>query len=94
LWGTDAHLDLLFGQDVEEIEVVRKTFNFRYRSADHWLEIFRQYYGPIHKAFAALDELQQQSLARDLKNLIGKMNQSGDDSMLVPGEYLEVVVTR
>ncbi len=94
MWGTDAHLDLLFGQDVEEIEVARKNFNFRYRSADHWLEIFRQYYGPIHKAFAALEDRQQQSLVQDLKNLIDNMNQSGDDSMLVPGEYLEVVITR
>ncbi len=94
LWGTDAHLENLFGQDVDEIEVVRKTFNFCYRSSDHWLDIFRQYYGPIHKAFAALDEEQQQALAEDLQGLIQQMNRSGDASMVVPGEYLEVVIIR
>lgn len=94
LWGTDKHLETLFGAHVKEIEVARKDFMFRYRSADHWLDIFRRYYGPIHKAFEALDEPQQQSLAQDLKHLIEKKNQSGDDSMRVPGEYLEIVITR
>lgn len=94
LWGTDAHLETLFGQQVEEIEIVRKHFNFRYRSADHWLEVFRRYYGPLHMAFETLDDLQQQALAQDLINMIEQMNQSEDESMRVPGEYLEVVITR
>lgn len=94
LWGTDAYLETLFGDQVEEIEVACKNFYFRYRSADHWLDIFRQFYGPVHKAFGALDESSQHSLAKDIKELIASMNQSGDDSMLVPGEYLEVIITR
>lgn len=94
LWGTDEHLEHLFGQDVGEIEVVRKTFDFCYRSADYWLEVSRNYSGPIHKAFAALDEEQQSGLGQDIKDLIRSMNRSGDASMVVPSEYLEVVITR
>jgi len=93
LWGTNQHIEMLFGRDVEEIEIKRKDFNFRYRSAAHWLEIFRNYYGPIHKTFAALEGPMQQSLAEDLHTLIDEMNQS-DEVMLVPGEYLEIVMRR
>jgi hypothetical protein len=67
---------------------------FRYRSAEHWLEIFRTYYGPVLKAFAALDATGQSALAADLTALIGRFNRSGDATMVVPGDYLEVVVTR
>jgi len=93
LWGTNEHIEMLFGREVEEIEIKRKDFNFRYRSATHWLEVFRNDYGPIHKAFAALEAPMQQSLAEDLHTLIAEMNQS-DEVMLVPGEYLEIVMRR
>jgi hypothetical protein len=67
---------------------------FRYRSPEHWLEIFKTYYGPVLKTFAALAPPAQSALEHDLINLIGQFNRSGDRSMVVPGEYLEVVVTR
>jgi ubiquinone/menaquinone biosynthesis C-methylase UbiE len=89
LWGTDEHLETLFGAEVEEIEIIRKNYNFRYRSADHWLDIFCQYYGPIHKAFGALEESKQDALAEELKGLIANLNQSGSDIMLVPGNTLK-----
>lgn len=94
LWGTDAYLKKLFANEVEGFEITCKNFYFRYRSADHWLDVFRQFYGPLHIAFAALDDADQQSLAQDIKDLINKMNKSGDESMIVPGEYLEIVITR
>ncbi|HEX3170112.1 MAG TPA: class I SAM-dependent methyltransferase, partial [Burkholderiales bacterium] len=53
LWGTEAHLTELFGQQAAAIHAVRKHFHFRYRSAAHWLQVFRDYYGPTHKAFSA-----------------------------------------
>lgn len=73
---------------MEGFEITCKNFYFRYRSADHWLNVFRQFYGPLHIAFSALDGADQQSLAQDIKDLINKMNKSGDESMLVPSEYL------
>jgi ubiquinone/menaquinone biosynthesis C-methylase UbiE len=94
LWGTEPHLVKLFGQHAADIACARRTFNFRYRSAAHWLQVFRDYYGPTHKAFAALDGAGQARLQDDILDLLARMNQGGAQSLVVPGEYLEVVITR
>jgi SAM-dependent methyltransferase len=94
LWGTEARLRELFGDGISELRIERRIFVFRYRSAEHWLHVFRTYYGPILKAFAALDEGGQASLADDLRELLQRFNQGGTDTLAVPSEYLEVVATR
>jgi SAM-dependent methyltransferase len=94
LWGTRARLDELFGDHAISIKAESRMFNFRYRSPDHFLEIFKTFYGPVLKAFAALDAPTRENLRNDLHALIVRMNKSGDASMMVPSEYLEVVVTR
>lgn len=91
LWGTKGHLAALFGPRAE-ISAHERHFTFRYRSAEHWLEIFRTYYGPVLKAFAALAPQGQEALERDLKALIAQFNRSGDSTMVVPSSYLEVVI--
>ena len=73
---------------------VPRNFVFRYRSPEHFLEIFKNYYGPMLKAFAALDAANQQGLRSDLLALIGRMNRATDGTMIVPSEYLEIVITR
>lgn len=94
LWGTALHLNDMFGEQAKEIEMQSCSFIFRYRSAEHWLEIFRRYYGPMHKAFAAISDEQRQALAQDLIAMIDKRNTATDGSMRVPGEYLEAVIQR
>jgi SAM-dependent methyltransferase len=94
LWGTESHLAELFGAQAASIQAVRRNFNFRYFSAAHWLQVFRDYYGPTHKAFAALDPTQQDRLAKDIATLLDRFNTAGPASLVVPGEYLEVVITR
>jgi len=76
------------------IKSAQRNFVFRYRSPEHWLEIFRTYYGPVLKTFAALAPLAQSALEQDLLNLVEQFNRSGDVTMVVPSEYLEVVITR
>ena len=71
-----------------------RTFNFRYRSAAHFIDVFRTWYGPVHKAFAALPAEQGAALERDLTELLERLNRAGPGSLVVPSEYLEVVVTR
>ena len=93
LWGTEPHIVQLFGTRAADIKTVRKNFNFRYESPAHWLHVFRTYYGPTHKAFAALDGGRQEALAADITRLLERMNVAGDRSLVVPGEYLEVVIT-
>jgi len=93
LWGSEEHLRKLFG-DAAEVRAVPRIFNFRYRSADHFIEVFRDYYGPTHKAFAALPEAGRAALLRDVHALLDELNTAGPASLVVPGEYLEVVVTK
>jgi hypothetical protein len=94
LWGTEERLRELFGNRLDAIAIGRKHFVFRYHSPAHWLEIFRTYYGPMHKAFGALDATKQESLAADLIALAQRFNRATDGSLRAPGEYLEVVITR
>jgi ubiquinone/menaquinone biosynthesis C-methylase UbiE len=93
LWGTRARIAEMFEADASSIRAEPRNFVFRYRSAEHWLEIFKSYYGPTLKAFAALDPAAQAALARDLIALVGRFNRSGDESMVVPSEYLQIVIT-
>ena len=72
----------------------RRNFNFRYRSAAHWLQVFRDYYGPTHKAFAALDEAGQRALESDITALLDQLNTAGPMALVVPAEYLEVIITK
>ena len=92
-WGTEAHCAALFGKG-STIRGERKHFNFRYRSAAHFVQIFRDWYGPTHKAFGALPAAGQQALEADLLALLGKHNTAGPASLVVPSEYLELVVTK
>jgi SAM-dependent methyltransferase len=94
LWGTRARLEEMFGADASSIKAEPRLFNFRYRSPEHFLDVFKTFYGPVLKAFAALDAGSQENLRTDLHALIVRMNRSGDATMIVPSEYLEVVVTK
>jgi ubiquinone/menaquinone biosynthesis C-methylase UbiE len=93
-WGTRSWIVEAFGAAASAIVAEPRHFVFRYHSAQHFLDVFRTYYGPMLKAFEALDEAGRKALASDIVDLVGRFNTSGDDTMVVPGEYLEVVVTR
>ncbi len=94
LWGTEARLRELFGDQIDSISIEPKSFVFRYHNAAHFLEVFRTFYGPIHKAFGALDAEKQESLAADLIALAEKFNRATDGTMVAPSEYLEIVINR
>jgi SAM-dependent methyltransferase len=94
LWGTRERLAELFSANDAIVGARSRDFVFRYRSPEHWLEVFRGYYGPVLKTFGALDADGQSALTLDLLALIARFNRSGDATMVVPSEYLEIVVTR
>jgi SAM-dependent methyltransferase len=94
LWGTELHLRTLFGTDAKSISIRHREFMFRYRSASHFLEVFRTYYGPMHKTYLALDSEKQAALTQELRGLMDRFNRSGDETMVVPSEYIEVVIER
>jgi ubiquinone/menaquinone biosynthesis C-methylase UbiE len=94
LWGTEAHLRTLFGEAAAAVQATPRHFAFRYRSAAHFIHVFRTWYGPVNKAFAAQTPEKADALAAELADLLNGMNRAGPGSLVVPSEYLEVVVTR
>lgn len=93
-WGTEERLAELFGAQARAVEARRRDFTFRYRSAAHWVQVFREWYGPIHKAYAALAPDRQAALTAELVALIEKHDTARDGTVVVPSAYLEVVVRR
>ena len=87
------HLDALFASKAT-IRAERRNFVFRYKSPQHWVEIFRSYYGPLVKTFAAIDPPAREALEADLRALLDKFNIAKDGTLVIPGEYLEVVITK
>ncbi|HET9317255.1 MAG TPA: class I SAM-dependent methyltransferase [Vicinamibacteria bacterium] len=93
-WGTEWRLMELFGLGASDIRTTRRSYTFRFRSAEHWVEFFRAYYGPTHRAFAALDEAGQRALHAALVGLLRERNVNPGEALVVPAEYLEVVITK
>jgi ubiquinone/menaquinone biosynthesis C-methylase UbiE len=93
LWGTRPRLDTLFGSQAV-VAAESRNFVFRYKSPTHWLEIFRDYYGPVLKAFATLDPEVRKALEKDLLALLDKHNVARDGTLVLPSEYLEAVITK
>ena len=93
LWGKPDHLATLFPH-VSQLTSVVRYFAFRYESAAHFVDVFRRYYGPVHKAFAALDAERQAALEADLLALLRQADTGGSRGLLVPAEYLETVISK
>ncbi len=93
-WGTQARMTELFQDTSSAIRAAHRHYVFRYRSPQHWLDIFRTFYGPVHKTFLALQPSERAALEHDLMALIAQFNRSGDATMVVPSQYLEIVVTK
>lgn len=93
-WGTEERLRELFGAGAARISTTRRDFKMRYRSAEHWVDIFRTYYGPVNRAFGALRPDQQPLLEQELLGMLSELDVSGGAALVVPSEYLEVVIER
>jgi ubiquinone/menaquinone biosynthesis C-methylase UbiE len=93
-WGSEEVLRSMFADTYSNMVIMPKMFNFRYRSPAHFIEVFRTWYGPVHKAFAALGEEQGRAFENELTELLRSLNRGGPDALVVPSEYLEIVITR
>lgn len=92
LWGDRTYLETLFAG--HRVGITERVFNFRYRSPAHFIEVFRTFYGPVHKAFLALDEAGQKALDRDLTALMERFNTATDGTLVIPSAYAEVIVEK
>jgi ubiquinone/menaquinone biosynthesis C-methylase UbiE len=90
LWGLESYVDELFGPDVEWVHR-RRTFTFRFTSAEAFVERFATHYGPTLKALEAAGS-HRNALLRDLRELAEMWNRLEDGGPIaVPAEYLESV---
>lgn len=94
LWGTRARIDELFGPDAASIVATTRQFMFRYRSAQHGIDVFCRFYGPVLRAFDALPPASLKALSADLLELLARFNRSADSTFVAPSDCLEVGVTR
>jgi len=94
LWGTEDRLRELFGAAIASLQTVRRSFVFRFLSADHWLEFHRTHFGPMVKTYELLSRADGENLSRDLLALVGRYNRSGDKTAIIPSDYLEVVAVK
>jgi hypothetical protein len=94
LWGTRAHLEELFGRQGKITKAEVRDFNFRYLSPEHWLEVFRGYYGPVLKTFENLEPGLRPALEADIKKLMASFNTARDGTLVVPGAYLQAVIEK
>jgi ubiquinone/menaquinone biosynthesis C-methylase UbiE len=94
VWGTRDWVEATFAPQASRVDAQPRRFVFRYLSARHFLDTFRTCYGPALKAFETLDAAGRETLARDIIDLVGRFNTAGDESMVVPSEYLKVIVTK
>lgn len=94
LWGTERRLHELLGEGVARMEISPRSFHFRYRSTPHYLHVLKNHLGPTRRAFESLDPARRENLEADVARLVGRFNRSGDETMVVPSDYLEVVAVR
>ena len=83
-----------FGDRVSAIEFIPREIVWRFRSAEHMLDFFRDWYGPTQVAFGALDEHGQNALAADLLDVYRKHNRADDGTLVAPSAYVEVLAVK
>lgn len=94
MWGNEHWINETFDPAAKEIAFVRKMFNFRYPSPENFVEFFKTYYGPVHKAFIAVGEAGEENLNADILATIADYNTATDGTMMVPSEYAEIIITK
>lgn len=94
LWGSKPWISDVFAGNAQSVTINERNFVFRYGSPDEFVDFFKTYYGPVHKAFLALDPSGRTALEADLMALIDRFNTASDGSMRVPSAYAEIVITK
>jgi SAM-dependent methyltransferase len=93
-WGTEKRLRELFDAGISAMRIEKRSALFRYRNSQHWIEVFSTYFGPIIRTLEALEPERKPEFLRELDGILNRFNRSGDETLMVSAEYLEVVMTR
>jgi ubiquinone/menaquinone biosynthesis C-methylase UbiE len=94
VWGTEEGVDALLGSGLEEMTVTEKAYTLRYLSIEHFVDFHITHFGPIKTAYDSLDIDGRQRLTSDLAGRAAERNRSGNDTIVIDSDYLEVVAVR
>lgn len=94
LWGTEERLRELLADGTENLRTARRSFVFRYCSVEEYLAALQTQLGPTRSAFESLSEQDRENLRAEIADLVRRFNVSGDETMIVPADYLEVLAER
>lgn len=94
LWGTEDHVRSLFGDRIADLRVERRVSRQPFRSADHYIDFFRRYFGPTQMAYERVGPEGEEALTEDLRSFLEEVNRAGDRAMVLEADYLEVIATR
>lgn len=95
LWGIDATVRERLQEGFSRVETTEGTISFKFPFPPALVvEHFRNYFGPVQKAFGALDENGQAALHRDLEQLWTENNRATDGTTEGDAQYLEVIAVR
>jgi SAM-dependent methyltransferase len=94
LWGTEERLRELFGDGISDLRIERRRSRQTFRSADHFLDFFRTYFGPVKVAFERVGSEGEAALEADLRAYLAEYNKAGEGALVLEPEYLQVVATR
>jgi SAM-dependent methyltransferase len=89
-WSGEAHLGTLFPG--AKIELVRRTLRVVMPSVDFWSDFFRTYFGPTIKAFEVVGADGAAALEADLKAFANRNNKSGDVTLVLPQDYVDILI--
>ena len=93
-WGTEKRLKELFGAGTSSMNITERSALFRYQDSQHWIRVFSTYFGPIMRALDNLQDPKRAEFLKELDDILNRFNKSGDDTLVVSADYLEVVVTK
>ncbi len=93
-WGTEQRLKALFGANTSSMNIKKRSALFRYRDNAHWVEVFRTWFGPIMLVLERLDDERSGEFLRELDGVLSQFNVSGDETLMVSADYLEVVIVK
>ena len=94
LWANQEGLLELFGASVVTLQVTPRSVVYRFPSTGAYVDTIRHYLGPCMRLFDGLDEDTQERLRRELIEGLSNFNQSGEETLVLPFDYLEVVATK
>lgn len=94
LWGTEEHVHELFGDGISDLQTERRISRQPFRSTDHYIAYFREYFGPTQAAYERVGPEGEQALTDDLRAFLEGANTAGERAMVLEAEYLQVIATR